>query len=283
MQITSNQLIGVTLKAAHYKQFLEKRLPIGWFEVHSENFFTEGGNSLANLIAVSKLYPASLHGIGLSLGSASGVQMTHLERLARLVELINPQFISEHLSWGYINGVYMHDLLPIPYTDESLKIFSRNITVVQEFLRREILIENPSSYIEYKASYKNEADFLVEICKLTGAKILLDINNIFVSACNHKWDAKNYIDAIPQDLVKEIHIAGHSIKRLSTDQILRIDTHDNYVCNEVWDLYSYAIQRFGPTHTLLEWDANIPSLEVLIQEASKALIYLSAKSETVYG
>lgn len=281
--MTSDQLIGVLLKTAHYKQFLEERPPIGWFEVHSENFFTEGGNGLANLTALSKLYPVSLHGIGLSLGSASGVQMLHLERLAKLIDLVNPKFVSEHLSWGYINGVYMHDLLPIPYTEESLKIFSRNITVVQEFLRREILIENPSSYIEYKASYKNEADFLVEICKITGAKILLDVNNIFVSSSNHAWDPKTYIDAIPQNLVKEIHIAGHSTKILSTDQILRIDTHDNYVCDEVWDLYSYAIQRFGPTHTLLEWDANIPTLDVLIQEVSKALIYLSAQSEAVYG
>ena len=281
--MTSDQLIGVSLKTSHYKQFLEERPPIGWFEVHSENFFTEGGNGLANLTALSKLYPVSLHGIGLSLGSASGVQIAHLERLAKLTNLVNPKFVSEHLSWGYINGVYMHDLLPIPYTEESLKIFSRNITVVQEFLHREILIENPSSYIEYKASYKNEADFLVEICKITGAKILLDVNNIFVSSSNHAWDPKTYIDAIPHNLVKEIHIAGHSTKILSTDQILRIDTHDNYVCDEVWDLYNYAIQRFGPTHTLLEWDANIPSLEVLIQEASKALIYLSTKSEAVYG
>ncbi len=281
--MTSDQLIGVSLKTAHYKQFLEERPPIGWFEVHSENFFTEGGNGLAHLMALSKLYPASLHGIGLSLGSASGVQIVHLERLTKLVELVKPRFVSEHLSWGYINGVYMHDLLPIPYTDESLKIFSRNITVAQEFLCREILIENPSSYLEYKASYKSEADFLVEICKITGAKILLDVNNIFVSSSNHGWDAKNYIDAIPQGLVKEIHIAGHSTKILTKEQILRIDTHDNYVCDEVWDLYNYAIQRFGPTHTLLEWDANIPSLDVLIHEASKALIYLSAKSEAVYG
>jgi uncharacterized protein (UPF0276 family) len=281
--MTSDKLIGVSLKTAYYKQFLEDRPPIGWFEVHSENFFTEGGNGLANLMALSKLYPTSLHGIGLSLGSASGVQIEHLERLAKLVELVKPRFVSEHLSWGYINGVYMHDLLPIPYTDESLKIFSRNITVAQEFLHRQILIENPSSYLEYKASYKNEVDFLVEICKITDAKILLDVNNIFVSSSNHGWDAKNYIDAIPQGLVKEIHIAGHSTKILTTDQILRIDTHDNYVCDEVWDLYSYAIQRFGPTHTLLEWDANIPSLEVLIQEASKALVHLSAKSEAAYG
>lgn len=281
--MTSDQLIGVSLKTVHYKQFLEELPSIGWFEVHSENFFTEGGNGLANLMALSKLYPASLHGIGLSLGSAAGVQISHLEHLAKLVDLVKPQFVSEHLSWGYINGVYMHDLLPIPYTDESLKIFSRNIAVVQEFLRREILIENPSSYIEYKASCKHEADFLVEICKITGAKILLDVNNIFVSSSNHGWDPKTYIDSIPKNLVKEIHIAGHSTKILPADQILRIDTHDNYVCDEVWDLYSYAIKRFGPTHTLLEWDANIPSLEILIQEASKALIYLSARSEAVYG
>lgn len=281
--MASNQLIGVSLKTPHYRQFLEEKPPIGWLEVHSENFFTAGSNALSNLIALSKLYPISLHGIGLSLGSASGVQMAHLERLAKLIELVKPKFVSEHLSWGYINGVYMHDLLPVPYTDESLKVFSHNIEVVQEFLDREILIENPSSYLEYKSSSQHEADFLVEICKITGAKILLDVNNIFVSACNHGWDARNYIDAIPQGLVKEIHIAGHSTKILSADQILRIDTHDNYVCDEVWDLYNYAIQRFGPTHTLLEWDANIPSFEVLIKEASKASVYLSLEAERAYG
>lgn len=281
--MASNQLIGVSLKTPHYRQFLEEKPPIGWLEVHSENFFTAGSNALSNLIALSQLYPISLHGIGLSLGSASGVQMAHLERLAKLIELVQPKFVSEHLSWGYINGVYMHDLLPVPYTDESLKVFSHNIEVVQEFLNREILIENPSSYLEYKSSSKNEADFLVEMCKITGAKILLDVNNIFVSACNHGWDARNYIDAIQKDLVKEIHIAGHSTKILSADQILRIDTHDNYVCDEVWDLYNYAIQRFGPTHTLLEWDANIPSLEVLIKEASKASVYLSLEAERAYG
>lgn len=280
--MSSDQLIGVSLKAPHYRSFLEEKPSIGWFEVHSENFFASS-NSLSKLMELATIYPASLHGIGLSLGSASGVQMSHLKRLAKLIELVQPKFVSEHLSWGYVNGVYMHDLLPIPYTDESLKIFNRNIEVVQEFLNREILIENPSSYLEYKASSKNEADFLVEMCKITGAKILLDVNNIFVSAYNHGWDAKNYIDAIPQDFVKEIHIAGHSTKILSAEQILRIDTHDNYVCDEVWDLYNYAIQRFGPTHTLLEWDANIPSLEVLVQEASKASVYLSVAAERAYG
>ena len=146
--------------------------------------------------------------------------------------------------------------------------------MAQDFLSREILIENPSSYIEYKATDQEEAAFLVDLCKQTGAKILLDINNVFVSSSNHSWDAKKYIDSIPNDMVKEIHLAGHSTKTIAEDHILRIDTHDHHVCPEVWELYNYAMRKFGPLHTLLEWDAKIPSLETLIKEANKSLDYL---------
>jgi uncharacterized protein (UPF0276 family) len=183
-----------------------------------------------------------------------------------------------------VDGVYMHDLLPIPYTNESLDVFSKNIDVTQEFLKQEILIENPSSYIEFKSSYLKESDFLVELCKLTGAKILLDVNNIFVSCFNHDWDALGYINSIPKDLVKEIHLSGHSSRIIGSDQVLLVDTHNDYVCQEVWDLYEHAIQRFGPTPTLIEWDKDIPSFDALISEANRASQYLSKNiNETTYA
>jgi uncharacterized protein len=272
--MNSNQLIGVGLKTPHYKEIIEDKPSIGWFEVHSENFFFEGGNALKNISRIAENYPISLHGIGLSLGSADGIQEEHLQRLKMLIDRINPCFVSEHLSWGHVAGVYMPDLLSIPYTSESLDIFCKNIDITQNFLGREIFIENPSSYIEYKISQQEESEFLVELCKRSGAKILFDVNNLFVSASNHGWDSIKYIDSIPKDLIKEIHLAGHMVKVLSSNQEIRVDTHNDYVCQEVWDLYAYVIKKFGPVPTLLEWDADIPSLDILISEASKALKYL---------
>lgn len=277
--MTLNPLIGIGLRHPHYRQVLEERPPIGWFEVHSENFFQEGGNAIHTLRMIAKDYPLSLHGVGLSLGSADGLEEQHLLRLQRLTQSINPYFISEHLSWGRIGNIYMPDLLPIPYTNESLTLFCQNINSAQDFLGREILIENPSSYIEYQITDQEEVDFLVTLCKRTGAKILLDVNNLFVSSSNHGWDAKKYLEAIPQDLIKEIHLAGHSTKTIAPDQVLHVDTHDHPVSQEVWDLYGYTIERFGPLPTLLEWDAQIPPLEILLQEASKAAHYLTVQQK----
>lgn len=274
--MTLNPLIGIGLRYPHYTQVLEERPSIGWFEVHSENFFSNGGNEIKALLNISEYYPISLHGVGLSLGSSDGISKVHLDRLSNLVHQVQPKFVSEHLSWGHVGGIHMPDLLPVPYTEESFNTFKRSISISQDFLKREILIENPSSYIEYKSSRLHESYFLVELCNQTGAKILLDVNNLFISSWNHGWNTKEYIDSIPFNLVKEIHIAGHSIKELSNDSTLRIDTHNNYVCDEVWALYDYTVQRFGPIPTLLEWDADIPSLNVLIEEASKCESYLSS-------
>ena len=265
-----NQLIGIGLRHPHYAKIIDELPSIGWFEIHSENFFQDG-ITIETLLTIRNNYPISLHGIGLSLGSASGVLEKHLVKLKKLINLVNPFLVSEHLSWGYINGIYMPDLLPIPYTQESLKIFTNNINITQNFLERNILIENPSSYLEYKASEMEEIDFLVALCKATGAYILLDVNNIYVSCFNHGWDAYKYIDKIPKDLVKEIHLAGHSSKNLDKNNIIHIDTHDNKVCSEVWKLYEYTINIFGLIPTLLEWDANIPELSILREESLKAL------------
>lgn len=261
--------IGIGLRRPHYQDILEQKPKVDWFEVHSENYLIDGGVALVMLSSVREDYPISMHGVGLSLGSAQGIENSHLARLKKLADNLDPFLISEHLSWNYVDNVYLPDLVPVPYTEEAIQIFCDNIEQAQNFLKRQILIENPSSYIEYVASNYSEPEFLTKIAGKSGAGILLDVNNIYVSCVNHGWDARAYINAIPKNLVKEIHLAGHSVKTIK-DQKLLIDTHDNFVCQEVWELYALAIQRFGNVPTLLEWDANIPQLAVLVNEALKA-------------
>ncbi len=268
--------LGIGLRQPHYQQVLLERPQIGWFEVHSENFFHLGNAAVEILCEIAEHYPISLHGVGLSLGSTDGIQKQHLLRLNALIKTVKPFLVSEHLSWGRLGQVVMPDLLPIPYNSESLNLFCDHINYTQDFLGREILIENPSSYLTYKSSDQAEVDFLVSICERTQAKILLDVNNIFVSCSNHGWDPIKYIDAIPKNAVKELHIAGHSLKTIAQEKVLRIDTHDQAVCIEVWELYKMAINRFGIVPTLLEWDAHIPSLECLLQEVYKAKAYVFA-------
>lgn len=268
-------LIGIGLRTPHFQQILrEKPLNVGWIEVHSENFLDQGSPAFCTLMAIREHYPISLHGVGLSLGSET-ILSDYVLRLKKLVDRLEPFLISEHLSWGRIGKVYIPDLLPVPYTAESLDIFCRNVDKTQKILKRRILIENPSSYIEYKVTQQKEVEFLINICKSTGSKILLDVNNVFVSCFNHSWDAKEYLDALPTNLIQEIHIAGHSIKNISSDSTLCVDTHDRSVCPEVWELYRYAICKFGNMPTLLEWDECIPSLDTLITEAMKALDYMN--------
>lgn len=266
----SSLSIGVGLRHPHYQDVLEQRPPIDWFEVHSENFFHLDSPALDSLLKIRQRYPISLHGIGLSLGSAEGVMHAHLTRLNTLITRVEPFIISEHLSWSVVAGRYIPDLLPIPYNQESFTLISRNIAIAQEFLKRPILIENPSSYVEYKDSDRQEVDFLISLCINTGCKLLLDINNVYVSSKNHGWNARDYINAIPSHLVGEIHLAGHTLKTLDENTTLLIDTHDDFVCEEVWALYALAIARFGLVPTLLEWDENIPKLDVLVQEALRA-------------
>jgi uncharacterized protein (UPF0276 family) len=273
MQKISSELIGIGLRHPHYYQVLEEKPDIGWLEVHTENFMLKGGPLLDLLFAIRQHYPLSFHGIGLSLGSASGIRNDHLKRIKKLLQRFDPFLISDHLSWSTIGRTYLPDLLPLPYTEESLKVFVNNIDKAQNYLQRTLLIENPSSYLEYVSSEYSEAEFLAELVKRTGAQILLDVNNIFVSCSNHNWNANAYIKAIPAAAVKEIHLAGHSIKEDDKNNILRIDTHDNTVCNEVWELYQQALKHVGAIPTLLEWDAEIPTLDILLNEARKAQDY----------
>lgn len=263
-------MLGIGLRREHFAAVLEQQPQIAWLELISENYLHKGSANLQTVLKIREHYPMSLHGVGLSLGSADGLQNTQLSYIKELIKQVNPFLVSEHLSWSTIAGMYLPDLLPVPYTQQALDIFMSNINHAQDYLQRELLIENPSSYLEFEDSSLAEADFLVRICQATGAKILLDVNNIFVSCHNHTWDATQYINAIPKNLVKEIHIAGHSKKKLDNGSHLLIDTHDNYVCDEVWELYDQAIVRFGAVPTLLEWDENLPSLDVLLEEVNKA-------------
>lgn len=278
--MTSNPFIGIGLRHPHYKGVFEEKPNVDWFEVHSENFFQNSTQTYKFLQNLSQDYAISLHGVGLSLGSADLCKQ-HLTRLKNLTEAVSPFLVSEHLSWNNLNNMALPDLFPLPYTQESFEIFVKNIDITQNYLNREILIENPSSYIEYSDSELSEVDFLISLCQKTGAKILLDINNIYVSSMNHGWDPKVYLRAIPKSLVKEIHLAGHSQKQIDETQILLVDTHDSFICDPVWELYQLAIAQFGFVPTLIEWDANIPPLNVLVNEAHKALKY-SCKEQTLY-
>lgn len=275
-------LLGIGLRYPHYQEVLSTLPDIGWLEVHSENFFMQGGATLDILQQARQTYPISLHGVGLSLGSSEALDIAHLQRLKELVDSVDPFLVSEHLSWGRIGGKYIHDLLPVPYTSESLQNFTNNIDIVQNFLQRQILIENPSSYFEYKISDIAEAEYLNELCKVSGAKLLLDVNNVFVSSNNNNWSATKYLDSLSNDIVREIHVAGHSQSTLSNSKVILVDTHDQPACANVWELYGQAIEKFGPQYSLFEWDQNIPSLQSLLLEARKALKYLGGKEEQ-YG
>jgi len=260
---------GIGLRAPHYRDVLEQRPAIGWFEVHSENYFGDGGAPLHYLDKIREHYPLSLHGVGLSLGSADELNHSHLQKLRALIARAQPGLVSEHLCWCSIGDIYLNDLLPLPYTQEALRHVTARIERVQDFLGREILIENVSSYLQYKHSTIPEWEFLSEVAARSGCGILLDINNIHVSAVNHDFDALHYLRHTPATAVKEMHLAGFSVNRLEDGEIL-IDTHGARVAQPVWTLYREAVRRFGAVPTLIEWDTDIPPLAVLVEEMRSA-------------
>lgn len=263
---------GIGLRAPHYSQVLEERPALAFVEVHSENFFAEGGAALDWLERFRAAYPLSLHGVGLSLGSAGALDGRHLEKLARLVERFEPALVSEHLCWSSFGGRHANDLLPLPYTREALEHVTARIDAVQERLARRILVENVSSYVAFEESSIAEWDFVSEVARRSGCGVLLDVNNIWVSACNHGFDAARYLEAIDPGSVGEIHLAG--FERVG-DRL--VDTHGARVSDDVWALYAAAIARFGPRPTLVEWDTDIPALEVLLDEARKARAILARR------
>jgi uncharacterized protein len=251
----------------------ETRPEIAWLEVHTENYMG-GGKPIADLEAIRADYPVSLHGVGLSLGSAEDLDVVHLERIRQIAERIEPALVSEHLSWSVVDGRYLADLLPLPMTEEALDIVCRHVDRAQAYLRRGILLENPSTYLRWRYSTIPEWEFLAAVASRTGCGILCDVNNIYVSAANHGWDPSAYLAALPPAAIGEIHLAGHSVRELEDGRVLRIDDHGSCVIPEVWALYTEALVRFGPAPTLIEWDTNIPALEVLLGEASRAEVLL---------
>ncbi len=260
---------GVGLKAQHYRDILDHRPDIGWFEVHPENYMGAGGPPHRYLEAIRRDYPLSLHGVGLSLGSAEPIDRGHLARLKALIERYEPALVSEHISWSVLDGVYYNDLLPLPYTEETLYIVCDNVQRMQDALGRRILVENPSTYLEFGTSCLSEPDFIKEVVQRTGCGLLLDINNVFVCARNHGFDPETYLDQIPPGVVGEIHLAGHALEMLG-DRELRIDDHGSAVIDEVWALYAAYMARAPHAPTLIEWDRHIPEWPVLLGEARKA-------------
>ena len=256
---------GIGLRAPHYAELARRKPRLAFLEVHSENFFGDGGAPLAWLERFRSDYPLSLHGVGLSLGSASALDATHIGKLSALVGRFEPALVSEHLCWGAIDGRHANDLLPLPYTEEALAHVVARIAEVQDRLGRRILLENVSSYLEFEDSTIPEWSFVAEAARASGCGLLLDVNNIHVNAVNHGFDAREYLAAIPASAVGEIHLAGYE----DSGGVL-IDTHGARVSPEVWSLYEAAIARFGARPTLVEWDTDIPALDVLLGEAAAA-------------
>ena len=256
---------GIGLRAPHCREIIDTRPDIAWVEVHSENYFGDGGQPHQFLERIRRDHPLSLHGVGLAIGSAAPLDRGHLDKLVRLIARYEPGLVSEHLCWGAAGGRHLNDLLPLPYTEEALAHVCGRIEQTQAHLGRQILIENVSSYLQFRHSTIPEWEFLAEVAARSGCAILLDVNNIYVSAVNHGFDALTYLNAIPAAAVREIHLAG-----FDASGPCLIDTHGTAVSDDVWTLYRAAIARLGPRPTLIEWDTDIPALGVLLAEAAKA-------------
>jgi len=252
---------GLGLRPVHYPDFLEREVPVDFVEVISENFMVEGGRPLHVLDRVRQRFPVILHGVSMSVGAADGAAPPYLKRLRALADRVEPLWVSDHLCWTGTGGFNSHDLLPLPYTEEALELVSTNIDRAQEALGRPMLIENPSSYVTFHSSEMTEWEFLAELCRRSGCYLLLDVNNIFVSGSNHGFDPASYLDGVPFDRVRQIHLAGHSQGRT-----MLIDTHDHPVPDPVWALYEEACRRAGPVATMIERDDDIPPLDVLLDE-----------------
>ncbi|TGS64988.1 DUF692 domain-containing protein [Mesorhizobium sp. M3A.F.Ca.ET.174.01.1.1] len=256
---------GIGLRSPHIAEMLTRRPSAGWLEVHAENYMG-GGAGVEALERLRETYPLSVHGVGLSLGSARGLDRDHLERLRKVCERFQPDLVSEHLAWSVADNAYLNDLLPLRYDEEALAIVTRNVETVQDTLGRRVLIENLSAYLAFADSSMNEAEFLAELVRRTGCGLLLDVNNVHVSGHNLQYDAKAFIDALPAEAIGEIHLAGHAINQVGADTVL-IDDHGSRVPPAVWTLYEHAITRLGPRPTLIEWDTDVPVLDVLLGEA----------------
>jgi hypothetical protein len=263
-------LPGVGYKPQHFSAIMADADPVGWLEIHAENYMGAGGRPLAQLRHLSERFPLSVHGVGLSIGGEGDLDPDHLVRLKRLCDWLQPASFSEHLAWSTHDSAFLNDLLPLPYTAATLARVCAHIDQVQEVLGRPILLENPSSYLAFSESTLEEPDFLREVSRRTGCGLLLDVNNVFVSATNLGYDPRGYIDAFPLDKVGEIHLGGHDEDEDETGAPLLIDSHGREVVDPVWALLDYTLDRSGPKPLLIEWDTDVPDWPVLAQEAGRA-------------
>lgn len=265
---------GIGLRQAHSGELLKSRpAAVDWLEIHSETYLAAGGPRLDQIDSIRRDYPLSCHSVGISLGSACGIDEVHLMRLRKLYDRLQPGLISDHLAWSVQGGVYLNDLLPLPYTEESLEIVIGNLDRAQTILRRQLLVENPSTYLKFTQSSLTEEEFLAELVRRTGCGLLLDVNNLFVSSHNQGIDISSYVAALPPEAVKEIHVAGHSAARLAEETVL-VDDHGSIVDPRVWDLLFACVAVIGPVPVLVEWDLNLPALDTLAGEAGKAAVIL---------
>ncbi len=256
---------GIGLRHPHMAEILERRPSVGWLEIHAENYMNRGPQA-NQLEKVADHYPLSVHGVGLSLGSAGGIRESHLARLKDVCDRFEPRLVSEHLAWSVGEGIYLNDLLPVPHDEEALAIVCRNIDRTQSVLKRRILVENLSAYVAFTRSTMTEPEFLAEIVRRTGCGLLLDINNVYVSARNTGFDPDRYVAALPGDAIGEIHLAGHAENQTAEGPVL-IDSHGSCVAAPVWSLYAAAIEKIGQRPTLIEWDSALPPLTTLLGEA----------------
>lgn len=266
--VESNQValgVGIGLRAPHYRELLTRERCTGWLEAHTENYFGNGGYDLHVLRRLRETYPISLHGVGLALGSVAGYSLEHLRCVAEVVRHIEPALVSEHLCWGSVGGQVFNDLLPLPLSEAALELMCSRVAQMQDVLQRQVLIENVSSYLRFAGDDYDEAGFLNTLASRSGCGILLDVNNLYVNQRNHGGDAAAQIDALAPAHVGEIHLAGHLVTDVAT-----IDHHGDRVADAVWQLHMRALRRFGPVPTLIEWDTDLPALDVLLDEAARA-------------
>ena len=268
--------VGIGLRHAHYEEVIDTRPGVGWLEVHPENFFG-GGSHRYYLAKAREMYPVSFHAVGLSLGSTERVSRDHLGQIKELIAIYEPFQVSDHAAWSMSGNAHLNDLLPLPYTEETLSVLCRNIDESQDFLGRRILVENPSTYLAFKESSMPEWEFMNEAARRTGCGILLDVNNIYVQSRNHGFDATEYLQGVEPNYVGELHLAGHTEMETPDGERVIIDTHDSLVRPEVWALYGIAIERIGPVPTLIEWDQNFPTLQTLVAEANQAADIISER------
>ncbi|WP_170446687.1 MNIO family bufferin maturase [Ruegeria arenilitoris] len=261
---------GVGYKPQHYAEILDQPGPVGWLEIHAENYMGDGGRPLAQLRHLSERFPISVHGVGLSIGGEGPLDAEHLARLKHLVGWLNPASFSEHLAWSTHDSQFLNDLLPLPYTDATLARICDHIDQVQQTVGRQMLLENPSSYLAFTESTWSEPDFLREVARRTGCGLLLDVNNVFVSATNLNYSPQAYIDTYPLDKVGEIHLGGHDEDQDDHGQPLLIDSHGRAVVDPVWALLDYVLDQSGPKPVLIEWDNDVPDWPTLRAEAERA-------------